>query len=137
MYCGINKSEMEYLLDKTSYINTWHNKLKNDLGRSILHISAYYGHYDILMKLLDRNHTTIIQQDKDGRNPLHLAAGRGCSNCVRSLLQYYDDMVDQKDYFGKTPIEYANNLNKEALDHLTRYSSEKNNVGKHIIYLKI
>ena len=84
--------------------------VKNKKGKSAIHISARYGHSDIVQLLMDTCPDTLGLLDKKGRTSLHIAAKKGRRNVVRTLLmapQLQDHLLNARDENGNTPLQLA------------------------------
>jgi ankyrin repeat protein len=78
---------LDAFIDIGQSLNTDLQTIKDDLGRSALHLAALEGHVDILNHLLQTLNFDINSQDTEGSTPLSLAAAKDNEQIVDILLQ--------------------------------------------------
>eukprot|EP00440_Ansanella_granifera_P021136 gb/GFBE01022949.1/.p1 GENE.gb/GFBE01022949.1/~~gb/GFBE01022949.1/.p1 ORF type:complete len:341 (+),score=64.07 gb/GFBE01022949.1/:1-1023(+) len=78
--------------------------LKDEKGRTALHMAALRNHGKVAQLLLSRGRAHVQARDCEGRTPLHLASDKGNKHVARVLIRFGADpsAVDGK---GATPIE--------------------------------
>ncbi|XP_058087969.1 protein ACCELERATED CELL DEATH 6-like [Magnolia sinica] len=76
-------------------------------GRTPLHAAVVWGHFDIMMKLLEQKPDLIKQADTYGSTPLHYAAYFGKLTMVHGLLQTDTSIAYLLDNDGYSPIHMA------------------------------
>ncbi|KAF2539806.1 hypothetical protein F2Q68_00020394 [Brassica cretica] len=81
---------------------------RNEDGRSLLHVSASFGHSQIvkLLSSVDESKTVINSKDDEGWAPLHSATSIGKAELVEILLTRGAD-VNVKNNGGRTALHYA------------------------------
>jgi transcriptional regulator with XRE-family HTH domain len=71
---------------------------------TLLHISAEYGHLDIVKMLVIEYGARVEALNYRNQTPLMLAANEGHTDVVRILAKEFDARVDIKDTSGYTPL---------------------------------
>lgn len=74
-------------------------------GVNSIHLSAYFGLTETVMKLADKYDSLMIETE-DGDNPIHLAAWKGHVETVKILIQF-TDTPNAPTADGETPIYIA------------------------------
>ncbi|KAK3421851.1 hypothetical protein EUGRSUZ_G02461 [Eucalyptus grandis] len=82
--------------------------LRNEDGRSLLHVAASAGHAEIVDILSDADQSTSVinSKDEEGWAPLHSASSIGNEQIVEILLRKGAD-VNLKNDGGRTGLHYA------------------------------
>ena len=122
-------ARMQTLLDAGASVNTTHQLH----GRSLLHIAAYNGNYDLCKMLIERGaDVNALEEDSDdARNwgstcctPLHLAASANHAAICRLLLEN-GALALIRDNNGRTPLGDAMYMRSfESVKVLIRYGAE-------------
>lgn len=92
---------------KTNYFNFLNNNpsdLVDELGQSLLHLSAQFGNFEIMEAILDFG-ADIDIKDKVGRTPLHIACQERFGPVIGILLRYGPDLNVRCDE-GYLPQDY-------------------------------
>ncbi len=79
--------------------------VKNEAGKTPLHIAAMYGYRDIVELLLDHG-ADPNARDWGGQTPLHWVAGSGYPDVIELLLERGAD-PNARDAHGNTPLHIA------------------------------
>lgn len=114
-------------------------KLTDDRGGTALHLSAEFGHSEILSILIEAG-ASVNARDNSGSTPLHRAAAMGDADSVAALVENKAD-VNAKNEFGETPLHLASelrNLEMATLNFSSRrgkfdFKSENNKVAELLI----
>ena len=82
-----NRLEMvEQLLKQANNDGTILHSLVNSQGDTPLHIAAFFGHYELVEKLLTYGHSTAVV-NKSQQSPIYLACRNGRTNIVALLME--------------------------------------------------
>ena len=80
----------------------------NQLGRTALHLAAYFGHYEVVQLLLAQNNIDVNLKDNKHDTALHIAArSSDHSKCIEILLNHKDVKINETSNFSKTALHYA------------------------------
>lgn len=118
---GGNKKLMEWLLTEKIY-----SKLAYDfdkVGRNILYYAAQFGHFELVICLLEKYPSLAAKVDKDSRHLLHFVAWGGNEKLMKHLLtnEKYSkltSLVYKTDKCGDNILNYAT---KHGHFELTKY----------------
>lgn len=101
--------------------------------RTALHLSAIYGHYDIVIKLLHLG-AKHNSQDKYGSTPLYLASKFGHINIVKELINYDADINIATFTDLMSPLHIAADCgHTEIVKILLLHGADINFIGNHNI----
>ncbi|XP_078364942.1 ankyrin repeat domain-containing protein 27-like isoform X2 [Oculina patagonica] len=101
---------------------------RDDLGRTVLHVSAEYGHSNLMYKLIKRG-AVVNAMDYHGTTALHLACQRGHGGAAWVLLHYKAD-VNAPDNDGNTPLHLCTANGHEKCTNVLIHFDERVNVMK-------
>jgi hypothetical protein len=83
-------------------MDEWHQKR----AWTLLYISAHYGHFEILLRMLGTGTVDVNQTTKSGRTALHAAAYKGHWKCLCALLEKGSD-ITITDIDGYTALDLS------------------------------
>lgn len=91
----------------------------DEMGASLLHMSALGGHCAIASVLMSDNQFSHKEKDLQGNTPLHYAVSNGQKDMVSLLLYVYRANVFEPNHRGDTPRDLAERRqNQEILKEL-------------------
>lgn len=94
-----------------------------------LHVSAKYGHPDIVLELLSKN-MDVNTVDSYGNSPLHFAALNGNTSIISILLNAGAN-IDAVDKYGNTPLIFASQKgHKKAVEKLISAGADIHVIAK-------
>uniref|UniRef100_A0A0D2ZTJ1 PGG domain-containing protein n=1 Tax=Brassica oleracea var. oleracea TaxID=109376 RepID=A0A0D2ZTJ1_BRAOL len=142
IFSAMRAGNIEYLERMKSY-GTPMACLKSDLGDSVLHLAAAWGHLELVKSLVSECPSLLLESNGKGQLPLHVAARAGHSAVVEALIlsiTFFADRFSEegreklnlfvlKDEYGDTPLhlafkdlyektEYQQRSTKSSLSHL-------------------
>lgn len=80
--------------------------VRNEGGRTPLHLAAVNGHKDVVLQLIQKGADVNLKSQKNKRSPLHYAAWKGHAEVVQLLLKKGAE-VDSREIDGETPLYYG------------------------------
>ncbi|MCY4328544.1 MAG: ankyrin repeat domain-containing protein [Endozoicomonadaceae bacterium] len=86
--------------------------MKNNAGKTALHLAASGGHYGCLMELLDAENIDTDAKDIVDCNALDYAIAAGHVNCIKLLLKFCSGQIKMFDKDGNTVLHKAVFANK-------------------------
>ncbi|CEM21887.1 unnamed protein product [Vitrella brassicaformis CCMP3155] len=91
-------------------------KLKDEFGRTPLHLAAAKGSVDVAEKFVEWGGKELLEaQDNTGNTPLHhAAANEGHVDVVEWMLRVNPQLLKIKNDDGRTPLDYALHLDLEG-----------------------
>ncbi|WZY82943.1 hypothetical protein YC2023_029327 [Brassica napus] len=142
IFNAMRAGNIEYLERMKSY-GTPMACLKSDLGDSVLHLAAAWGHLELVKSLVSECPSLLLESNGKGQLPLHVAARAGHSAVVEALIlsiTFFAERFSEegreklnlfvlKDEYGDTPLhlalkdlhektEYQQRSTKSSLSHL-------------------
>lgn len=116
-------------------------QLRDDKGRTPLHIVASLGYLEEARYLLKKHALNATQKDKTGSFPIHLASHKGHVDVVRILLHYLPDPSELLDRDGCNILHVAAKsgrfnvcsfiLNNPHMEHLINMKDKFGNTPLH------
>ncbi|KAL7175311.1 hypothetical protein ACSBR2_029004 [Camellia fascicularis] len=82
-------------------------RLRDEEGRTPLHLIARLGYLEEVQYLLGRQSSSAIARDNNGLLPIHLASIKGHVDVVRALLQYWPDSRELLNCHGQNILHVA------------------------------
>ena len=120
IFSAMRAGNIEYLERMKSY-GTPMACLKSDLGDSVLHLAAAWGHLELVKSLVSECPSLLLESNGKGQLPLHVAARAGHSAVVEALIlsiTFFAERFSEegreklnlfvlKDEYGDTPLHLA------------------------------
>ncbi|XP_038079141.1 espin-like [Patiria miniata] len=95
------------------------DQARDHSGATVLHLSARFGHLNVLRYLVEVRGLSIRDKDKKGVSVLHYASAKGDLSCLMYILTTVPDMVNERTESGATPAYFAvQNGHLSCLQHL-------------------
>ena len=98
--------------------------IRDDHGRIPLHITAIYGHHNLMkyLRLAHHDRECLCIKDSDGCTPLYYACKGGNYPCIRNMFKYIPNdsiqrYVEIASNDGTTPLTVADANGRTALHH--------------------
>ena len=79
----------------------------DDSSKNALHYAAYYGHTDVVEKLINLYPKLMDEKDKNQCIPLHYAAHYGHTDVVEKLIERYPELMDERNADEKSALDIA------------------------------
>ena len=82
-------------------------------SRSVLHIAASYGAYDIINLILSDGGMEVDRTDEEDFTPLMVASNKGHKMCVVTLIEFDADLF-KRNIYGRNALGEAYSSDEEV-----------------------
>ena len=96
-----------FLIASVVYIRSGFFYLRGEMMVSLLHLAAYWGWYDIAVRLVTVHQCSAECKDKEGHIPLHYAARSGYLELVKYFITVLKCDPMTRSNYDSTPLHHA------------------------------